>query len=112
VGDIDWESEPGNGRVIKQALARRGLVPHPEYVTQWEVQGPHKDMNYQVFIGQVIPDSDLPSKVIAAHWWLRRKRFIVAVYPRRVYEIESKSDWWKPEPENIVPVLERSEPEQ
>lgn len=58
-------------------------------VKGWEVHGPHQDMPYQVFIG-----------------WCREtkgnKERLVAVYPRRIYEIEDPADWWKARPEDAI----------
>jgi len=81
-------------RVIKARLSRRGLKPvldaDDKGRTEWEIHGPHRDMDYQVYIGLAYEDDPGDS-------------FYVVMYPRAVYEL-GDSDWLSPEPENRIPV--------
>jgi hypothetical protein len=65
---------------IKSALAGRGLIPDFDDC-EWEIHGPHQDMDYQVLIGWAHDGAD--------NW------ACVAIYPRAVYKIDDPGDWWK-----------------
>ena len=95
MGFIDIDDAENDPRIphylkrIKSALARRGLVPDLED-SEWEIHGPHQDMNYHVLIG-----------------WAQDKKcewYCVAIYPNAVYEIDDPDDWWKVSNENRIPV--------
>jgi hypothetical protein len=50
-------------------------------------------MNYQVFIGEAIyKNGDI--------------RVVVAMYPYRVYEIDSYDDWWQCRSEDVIPIYQ------
>jgi len=78
-------------RRIKKALTRRGL--RPDLDDEWEIHGPHQNMNYQVLIGGSYDKTE--------HY------FLVAIYPWAVYEIEAESEWWKVGPENRMYILKK-----
>jgi len=86
MGIINLDEDKEIVRYIRRSLARRGLKP--DFEEDWEVHGPHRDMNYQVYIGYAGND----------HWY-----GCVAIYPRAVYEIDRPSDWWRAYPENRIP---------
>lgn len=100
------EDEEEIAKILTRRLKRRGLKPSNE---EWEVHGPHKDMNYEVFIGacDFIPEEGAkcicpPGSAKAncpIHGFV-----LVAVYPRAVYEIEDESLWWDVYPEDKIPV--------
>jgi len=69
-------------------LGRRGLKPDLD--SGWEVYGPHRDMNYQMYVGYAYDETG--------------EYFCVAIYPRAVYEIDDPSDWWKVKPEDRIPI--------
>lgn len=90
MGFIDLEDQDNGKRYLpklKAALARRGLKPDTS--VEWEIHGPHPNMDYQVLIGWVFDD---------------QARYLVAVYPRGVYEIEDESSWWKVKGADRIPV--------
>ena len=76
--DLDDEDNKRYLKVIRSALARRGLKP--DLSEEWEIHGPHQDMNYHVLIGWTYDEKD--------QWCC------VAIYPKAVYEIEDESKWW------------------
>ncbi len=93
MGNLNFKKEPYHLQQIEGYLRRRGLKPDLKEV--WEIHGPHKGMNYQVYVGYAISVTD-PSDTP-----------IVAIYPwqRRVYEIEDTSNWASDAiPENIITV--------
>jgi len=56
---------------------------------EWEIHGPHQDMNYQVYIGPA---------------YRKKECFLVAIYPKAVYEIDNYDDWWKADPEKRITI--------
>jgi hypothetical protein len=68
-------------------LERRGL--YLDKKDDWEVHGPHKGMNYQVYVG-------------LAYIKKSKEWTYVSIYPRSAYWIEDPCDWWKCEPENRI----------
>lgn len=84
MGFIDLEENGRYRKEITTKLARRGLTP--DLSEEWEIHGPHLNMNYSVLIGWAHDSKD--------EW------FCVAIYPWAVYEIEDADDWWKCRPEN------------
>jgi len=85
MGVLDVSEEKEIVRFITGSLARRGLKP--DFNADWEVHGPHKGMEFQVYIGYT------------------KDGLCVAIYPRAVYEIDDSSDWWKAYPDSRIPVL-------
>lgn len=61
----------------------------------WEVHGPHENMNYKVWVGEV---QTLDKKPIIGNSY----QFYIAVYPRQIFMIDDPSDWWKTSPENLI----------
>ena len=49
MGFLNFKEEKYNLQRIKSALRRRWLTMDP--ADDWEIHGPHQDMNYQIFIG-------------------------------------------------------------
>lgn len=80
--------------VIKRRLRSRLLRPildmDDKGVTEWEIHGPCRDMNYQVYIGPVLDRDD--------------RDFLVAMYPRAVYDVGDK-DWLSVTAEDRIPVI-------
>ncbi len=81
---------------ISGMLERRGLNLYKKALEDWEIHGPHPDMNYQVYIGLA------KDKKTKEQGW-------VAIYPKSVYWIEDPSDWWKVGSENKIFKIRREE---
>ena len=95
MGTLNLEDEKDISDFIIGMLDRRGLYLKKN--DEWEVHGPHPDMNYQVYIGP-------------AYRKKPKECFLVAVYPKAVYGIEDYSDWWKTDPKyriNISGIAEK-----
>lgn len=88
MGFLNLVDEPYHRRKIMRILRRRGMKPNMKM--EWEIHGPHQNMNYQVYVGDAIDSSGDTG--------------YVAIYPRAVYEIDNSFDWWKPEPERKIPI--------
>lgn len=80
--------------VIKRRLRSRLLRPildmDDKGVTEWEIHGPYRDMNYIVYIGRVLDRHD--------------NYLLVAMYPRAVYDVGDK-DWHTVTAEDRIPTL-------
>ena len=50
MGYLDFDEDKDILKRIKSTMKRRGLFVDAQ--DEWEVHGPHQDMNYQVFIGK------------------------------------------------------------
>jgi hypothetical protein len=83
VGYIDFQSEPDHTRRIRRALESRGLQFDP--AEEWEIHGPHQDMNYEVYVGTAREGKMLRT---------------VAIWPKAVYAVGDTSRWWDISPEN------------
>ncbi len=114
MGTLDFKDDPYASSYkerIKQALRRRGLEFDPK--EEWEVHGPHQDMNYQVYIGYGYYKADpnakciCPSKKMIRTDCSAHKQWVcVAIYPWAVYELEDTDRWASDaRPENRMPVL-------
>jgi hypothetical protein len=92
--------------VIRQPLKRRGLVM--DKTDDWEIHGPHRDMNYVVYVGKAYESLDHTLECCCDKAIMKcvkhKKGFYVAIYPRAVYDICDSSDWWKPKREDRIPV--------
>ena len=79
---------------ITRRLRVRGLEPCLDAgengVTDWQIHGPHQDMNFVVYEGPV---------------WNEDKSDVdyVVVYPRAVYWLDSESHWSRVGPEDRIP---------
>ena len=67
---------------ITRRLSWRGLKMID--LENWEVHGPHSEMNYQVWVG-------------AVEFIKNRNKFHIAICPKKIYKIDGPSDWWKNE---------------
>ena len=90
MGALDPGFDKEHFKFIKASLRRRGLKPDLD--EEWEVHGPHPDMDYQVYVGWAYNEA-------------LDEYICVAIYPRAVYEIDDPDDWWKTDPENRIPVI-------
>jgi len=79
--DCDSEAAKEMFAIIKKRIGERGLeaVDHDE----WEVHGPHQDMNYQVLVGP-----------IKGSWGPAHSYAVI--YPSGVWEIEGSEFWNRP----------------
>jgi hypothetical protein len=102
MGFFLFEEQPRLAATVKAALRRRGL--EPDATAEWEVHGPHQDMNYEVYIG---PACERGSNA---------RYMTVVIYPRAVYEIEdgNESKWWDVYSRNLrrIPAMRRPVPLQ
>lgn len=78
MGFIDLEMEKAYLKRVKSASSKRGLMP--DLSQEWEIHGPHQNMNYQVLVGWAYDDNC--------------NLHLIAVYPRAIYEIDDYSKWW------------------
>jgi len=103
MGTLNFEIDKRILNHIKSALKRRGLLMDPE--NEWEIHGPHEDMNYQVCIGIAYErlDYKIPCTCEQNNCLRHRDGFYVVIYPRAVYCIEDPDDWWKPKEEDKIP---------
>jgi hypothetical protein len=92
MGTLHWEKESYHRQKITGALQRRGMIPDTK--EDWEIHGPHESFNYQVYVGYAISKNDPSDSAL------------VAIYPRGVYEVEDRSDWYKRLPEKRIVVEE------
>ena len=88
MGVINFEQEPYYLQTIKRRLRTRML--EPDIDEEWEVHGPHRDMEYPVYVG-----------------WARLIGYpndyvCVAIYPRAVYRIDGPNDWYKVTPDDRI----------
>lgn len=90
--------------VIRRALRRRGL--QMDEADDWEIHGPHQDMNYVVYIGKAYESLDRTLKCSCDESFdscvKHEEGFEVVIYPRAVYVISSR--WWNVKPEDRIPV--------
>lgn len=88
MGFLNFRKEKVHLKRIQAALKRRGLTM--KQADDWEVHGPHHDMNYQVFIGPAY----------------RRGKWdcIAVVYPWAVYGVSQHSEWSQVSPADRIPV--------
>jgi hypothetical protein len=87
MGLLDLKHEKETLDFVFGMLARRGL--YLKNNDEWEIHGPHQDMNYQVYIGPA---------------YRKKECFLVAIYPKAVYEIDNYDDWWKADPEKRITI--------
>lgn len=80
---LDLNQEREHLERIKSALKRRGMSPEIKEL-EWEVHGPHPDMNYQIYIGY-------------GNYILEEGGKWLVIYPRAVYELpdQDPDNWWK-----------------
>lgn len=102
MGTLNLQEEPYHRNRIKKALKKRGLRMDMEY--EWEIHGPHQDMNYVVYVGYAYFDKwhpflHIPEKNRPDGIW-------VVIYPRAVYEIDEELKWYIADPEQRVFVSE------
>ncbi len=102
MGTLNLQEEPYYRNGIKRALKKRGMRMDME--DDWEIRGPHQDMNYVVFVGYAYFDKLHPFLHIPEKY--RRDGMWVAIYPRAVYEIEDELKWYMTDPEQRVFISE------
>lgn len=102
MGTLNLQAEPYYRNRIKRALEMRGLRMDME--DEWEIHGPHQDMNYVVYVGHAYFDKWQPSQHILDK--NRPEWMWVAIYPRSVYEIEEESEWYTKGSEQRIFVFE------
>lgn len=106
MGTFDSEHDKRGVRIIGNVLKKRGLIP--DFSEEWEIHGPHRDMNYQVYIGWAYKKADTKAVCICPqHAELTRccahkQFFCVAIYPEEVYEIEDYDRWCDVRPEDRI----------
>jgi len=107
VGTLNFSKEKEHLAIIRKRLAVRGLKP--DLKSEWEIHGPHQDMNYQVYVGYAMPSDDKEECRYCSLPWKQCKvhpnYYCVVIYPRGVFEIFDPSKWYKPEPENRIGVV-------
>ena len=105
--EFDYQKEILNR--IKTALTRRGLIMDLE--DEWEIHGPHQDMDYQVLVGPVYEKlgHTIPCNCTQGYRKCQkhRDRLYVVIYPRVAYYINDPADWWNVKVEDRIPVIER-----
>lgn len=108
MGTINFDHDKEIAGRINRSLRRRGLKVDLE-TEEWIVHGPHKDMNYQVYVGYAGNMPALGAKCSCPPGSQRTYCPVhggccVAVYPRGVYEVEEPSKWWDTQPEDRISV--------
>jgi len=106
VGTLNPNQDKEHFKIISERLKRRGLEPCTD--EEWEIHGPHPDMNYQIYVGY----ADLRNKnqkcrcfgcnLSVGECVKHANFYCVAIYPRAVYEIEDPEKWWDTKPENRI----------
>lgn len=86
MGEVDEEQR----KKIRKVLARRRLKP--DFTFEWEVHGPHKEMNYEVYVGLAYTED-------------KNRWVYVAIYPWAVYEIDDIGDWYLRNPKKRIFVV-------
>ena len=107
MGYLNFDHDKETLNRIKSAMKRRGLFVDPE--DDWEIHGPHQDMNYQVFIGPVYEGLNVAfpcsCKIAAGNTsFCKRhngKAFWVTIYPRAVYATD---DWSNIDPQDKISI--------
>jgi len=100
MGILDFNEDKKIKKCIERRLKSRGLILDES--EEWDIHGPHPEMDYQVYIGRVVYDDQHRSGRAGF-------RTYVVIYPRAVYEIDSPSDWYRVEPENRIAVLDEND---
>ena len=102
MGTLNFEFDKRQLNRIKSYLKRRGLFMDPE--DEWEIHGPHQDMNYEVLIGPAYKKVDLsvPCNCEQNNCQRHHDGFFVVIYPKTVYRIDDPDDWWKPKKEDKI----------
>jgi len=94
----ECESKKEMFEYIKNRLDRRGL--RIAYREEWEVHGPHRSMDYQVFVGFVRYKRGVARRQAV----IDKRPFEVAVYPKRVYVIDL-NEWSRVDSGDSIEVL-------
>jgi len=106
MGTINFDHDKEIAGRINRSLRRRGLKVDLE-TEEWIVHGPHKNMNYQVYVGYAVNIPEPGEKCSCPAGTQRvgcpvHGGCCVVVYPRAVYEVEEPSKWWDTQPENRI----------
>lgn len=102
MGILNLQEQTNHFNKINQALKKRGLRMDIE--DDWEIHGPHSDMNYVVYVGYAYYDKWQRSQQILVK--NRLEGIWVAIYPRGVYEIEEEDKWNIIIPEQRIQIFE------
>jgi hypothetical protein len=89
MGFLNLEREPEHMHEIQKALEKRGLRFDVE--DDWEIHGPHPNMDYQVYVGTAYKDTPNGSE-----------EMYVAIYPHAVYQIDDSDEWQTPSSEQRI----------
>ena len=81
---------------VEKICAKRQIKP--DWSMEWEIHGPHQDMNYVVYVGGAdIPKEKQPLGTASG---------IIAIYDygakSEVFVIDDSDDWYKPENKNRI----------
>ena len=109
MGFLNLNHEKERHKRIRKALARRGMKVDTD--SDWEVHGPHPEMNYEIYVGHAYKEADPKARCICSNKSVQLKACeahkrdcCVAIYPKAVYEIEDESVCWDVRPENRISV--------
>ena len=108
MGYLDFDDEKENLITIRLALNRRNLFMDKD--DQWDVPGPHPEMDYQVFIGRAYEQPPAVYTICTCKTTgydsckKHQNGIYVAIYPRAVYEIQSIEDWDKVRPDEKIAI--------
>ncbi len=104
MGTLNFKKEKEHLAKIRKTLARRGLVP--DLKSEWEIHGPHRDMDYQVYVGYAMPSNEKEQRRYCILPWKQCKvhpnYYCVAIYPKAVYEIDDPNSWYKVSKEDRI----------
>lgn len=111
MGTLDLENDKHYRKVIDDALGKRGLILDDS--EDWEVHGPHQEMNYQVYIGWAYRDADpkvtcnCPGRAQLTSCGAHKQFYCVAIYPEEVYEIDDYDRWYDVSQEDEILIDEK-----
>jgi len=108
MGYLDFDDEKENLIIIRSALHRRNLFMDED--DQWEVHGPHPDMDYQVFTGRAYEQPPAVYTICTCKTTgfdsckKHQNGIYVAIYPKAVYVIQAPEDWLKVNQEDRITI--------
>lgn len=97
MGKFNFGENKDKDNHIKKILAKGELKPIMD--EEWDIHGPHPDMDYQVFVGPADPlDDESKCRLCDKKWKdcdLHLNGGIVVVHPKGFDMIDDPSDWHK-----------------